>query len=241
MKTRTGIAAFAVLLLLAPFAGAEEESERDLGWAGKLGIGFLSVSGNTETDSTNLDGRLAYVTERWEHVLTARGIGQSQQGETTAEAYKAKLESRYDFTPRTYGFGLVDWNKDRFSPFEYQLFEVIGVGRRVIDTPRHKLNAQLGFGATQNELQDGTDQREFVTRIGGDYVWQLTETSEFKQIVNVNISSSNTFTESISELRVAVVGNVGLALSYTIRSNSDVLPGTENTDTWTAISLDYEF
>lgn len=241
MKKAFRVATCAALLVAAPFAAAEDEEERELGWGGKLAFGFLSVSGNTESDSTNLDGALTYTTERWEHALTGRAIGQSQQGATTAEAYKAKIESRFDFTERTYAFGLVDWNKDRFSPYEYQLFEVVGLGRRIIDTPRHKLNGQVGFGATQNELQDGTDQNEFVTRLSGDYAWQISETAEFKQILNVNISSSNTFTESISELRVAIVGNVGLALSYTIRSNSDVPAGTENTDTWTAISLDYEF
>jgi putative salt-induced outer membrane protein YdiY len=38
-----------------------------------------------------------------------------------------------------------------------------------------------------------------------------------------------------------LIGNLALVASYIIKYNSDVLPGTLNTDTWTAISLEYRF
>jgi len=34
---------------------------------------------------------------------------------------------------------------------------------------------------------------------------------------------------------------LALGLSYTIQSNSDVAPGVEKTDTFTAITLDYVY
>jgi putative salt-induced outer membrane protein len=38
-----------------------------------------------------------------------------------------------------------------------------------------------------------------------------------------------------------IVGELALVLSYTIKNNSDVPAGVEETDTFTAISLEYAF
>jgi putative salt-induced outer membrane protein len=57
----------------------------------------------------------------------------------------------------------------------------------------------------------------------------------------VTESSSNTFTQSLTELRANVIGALNLVLSYAVQHNSDVLPGTEKTDTYTTISLEYAF
>ena len=65
--------------------------------------------------------------------------------------------------------------------------------------------------------------------------------TDFEQSLSVNIGSSNTYSESISELRTNVVGDVALLVSYTIKNNSDVAPGTDKRDTYTAISLEYAF
>jgi putative salt-induced outer membrane protein len=42
-------------------------------------------------------------------------------------------------------------------------------------------------------------------------------------------------------LRADIIGNLALVLSYRLRHNSDVPAGTEKTDRFTAISLEYGF
>ena len=42
-------------------------------------------------------------------------------------------------------------------------------------------------------------------------------------------------------VRANIINTLALVLSYTVRHNSDVLPGAESTDTRTAISLEYGF
>ena len=53
--------------------------------------------------------------------------------------------------------------------------------------------------------------------------------------------SSNTFTESVTDLRAQLIGSLALVVSYTVRHNSDVLLDSEKTDTRTALSLEYGF
>ena len=57
----------------------------------------------------------------------------------------------------------------------------------------------------------------------------------------MNSGSSNTFTESVTELGANIYGALAMVLSYKIQNNSDVQSGTEKTDTFAAISLEYAF
>ena len=49
------------------------------------------------------------------------------------------------------------------------------------------------------------------------------------------------YTEAISSLGVDINDDLALVVSYTLRNNSDVLPGTEKTDTFTAITIEYSY
>jgi putative salt-induced outer membrane protein len=237
----------ALMALYVPIASSEEAaSEEDATeeqgpWSGTVGLGYTAVSGNTETRSFSFDTEINYDGLKWEHTFTGRAINQSVDKNATAEAYKAMWESRYKFSKRAYAFGLVDYNKNRFSSFNQQVFEIIGVGRRFVDTEKHAFNGEIGIGAGQAELIDGTSRNEFNGRISGDYTWSFSENGSFVQKLSVTSSSSNTFTQSLTELRAGLIGALNLVLSYAVQHNSDVLPGTEKTDTFTTISLEYAF
>jgi hypothetical protein len=45
----------------------------------------------------------------------------------------------------------------------------------------------------------------------------------------------------VSAIKARLVGNLALVASYTLKRNSDVLPEIEETDTFTALSLEYAF
>ena len=88
----------------------------------------------------------------------------------------------------------------------------------------------------------GTDSiNEAVFRVSGNYKWTISDTSSFSQLLSVSSGSSNTYTESITELSAGIIGSLSTVIVYTIRNNSDVSPGTEKTDTFASISLEYVF
>ena len=101
------------------------------------------------------------------------------------------------------------------------------------------MNAELGAGARQSDLADGTEERETVVRGGMDYRWQLSDTAEFRQDLIVESGAENTYLESITALSAKVVGNVALVASFTIKNNSEVPVDTEKTDTYTALAYAY--
>jgi putative salt-induced outer membrane protein len=236
-RISTLILAFGLLTL--PLAGFADEEEQ--GWSGRVGLGYLASNGNTNSTTLNFDTAVHFDRDKWHHTGIARVVGKSEDEVTTAESYKALYEAKYDITDRNYAFGLLDYLKDRFSSYDQQFYAVAGLGRRFILTEKHKLNGQVGLGANRSELQNGVEEDEFTVRVSGDYLWNITENSSFSQTVAVSGSSSNTFTEATSELRAGIIGSLNMVLGYTIRHNTDVLVGTDKTDTLTSISLEYLF
>jgi putative salt-induced outer membrane protein len=216
--------------------------EKETGpWTGKAAIGFLATSGNTESTSLNSAFTIAYAIGKWAHSLEASAIKASESDQATAEAYRLGWKSEFNLSEHNFLFGRVNWRKDRFSGYEQQLSESVGYGRRLIDTGVHFLNVEIGAGARQAELTDGTSEDEFIVRSGLHYQWKFSETAQFVQDFTVESGAENTYAESVSALKTSLVGTLALVASYTVKNNSDVPIDTERTDTYAALSLEYPF
>lgn len=230
-----------LLVFAAPLFAQEEEVGEESPWSGNVKLGYLATSGNTESESMNSSFEVNYVPGDWEHQLAGAAIYSTESSVTTAEAYDAGWKSARNFGEANFIFGRLDWRKDRFGSITEQFSQTIGYGRRLVDREKHQLNGELGAGARQSDLADGTDESDTIYTGRLTYTWTLSETASFGQSVLVESGSGNTFTESVTDLRARLVGGLALVASYTVRQNSDVLPGTEKTDTRTAISLEYAF
>jgi putative salt-induced outer membrane protein len=210
-------------------------------WSGNVTLGYLATSGNTENSNLNAAFEVAYAANKWVHSFRAAAISATESNATTAEAYDAGWRSERNFTETNFLFGRLDWRSDRFSTYEKQFSQTAGYGRRVISGDTHNLSIEVGAGARQSDLADGSSESELIFRGGAKYVWTLSETSDFTQVLNVEAGQVNTFLESVTALSAKLVGNLSLVASYTVRHNTDVLPTTEKTDTFTALSLEYLF
>jgi putative salt-induced outer membrane protein len=231
------IAALTTLLLLAFSANAEDKP----GFSGRVGLGFLATSGNSESKSLNGNFDLNWNEKPWRHSLSGQIINSSTSGVTTADAFGIVGESKYDMTEVSYIFGLLAFDKDKFSSVDQQTRAAVGYGRRLINTEKHILNAEVGAGSRWADLRDGTSEDEFISRLSADYRWNISETSNFTQTLSVESGSSNTYSEAVSALKAKVRDSLAVVFSYTIKRNSDVSPGLENVDTFTAVSLEYSF
>lgn len=233
---------FGLLAFAAPlFAQEEEAAEEESPWSGNVKLGYLATTGNTESSSLNSGFEINYKLELWEHGARAAAIYSTESKITTAEAYDFGWKSARNLTDHDFLFGRLDWRKDRFASIEQQFSQTVGYGRRLIDTDKHQLNGELGVGARQSDLSDGTDESDTIYTGRLTYNWNFSETASFGQAFLVEAGSSNTFTESVTDLRAQLLGSLALVASYTIRNNSDVLPGSEKTDTRAALSLEYGF
>ena len=227
----------AALLAAAPAALAEDKP----GWSGKAGFGYLGTTGNSETTNVNAVLDLMFNQHKWRHSLRVGAIGADTAGVSSAERYTFDVKSKYDFTEFDYAFGLVGWQKDKFGGVEEQLTGAVGYGRRLLNNDRHILNAEAGLGYRRLDFSDGTSDSGAVMRLGGDYRFNFSETAYFTQELGVEIGADSTTTLSVSAVSAKLLEALNLVLSYTIKNNSDVPAGTEKTDTFTAINIEYPF
>jgi putative salt-induced outer membrane protein len=240
-----------VLGLSAGVANAQDEAEtaeEPKGpWSARISLGYLASSGNSDSSSSTAEFEVGYDISRWHHLLGGKGFGSSEDNQTTAENYKLGWKSSYDFSEFNYAFGSLDWNKNRFSGYPEQSFALVGYGRRILNSEAFVLNLEAGIGyAKQEKIVDDLtgateDENGGVGRLAGDFVWNFSDTGAFEQTLSASIASANTYWQSVSKVRADLIGKLALGLSYTIQGNTDVAPGIEKIDTFTAITLDYVY
>jgi putative salt-induced outer membrane protein len=233
---------FAVgLLMLAGRALAQAPATPDP-FIGSASLGYLSTSGNTESTNGNGSFKATWDLDGpWKHDWTALAINARTNDITTAESYTAGYKAQRDFSATSYLFFSGDWRQDEFAGYEQQVSEAIGYGRRILDSERHMLALEAGGGAKQTDLITEESLDEAIVRGALDYLFAISDTSEFSQKLLLEQGDENRYTESTTSLKTRIVGNVALVLSYVIKSNSDVPITIENTDRFTSISLEYAF
>ena len=178
---------------------------------------------------------------KWAHEFKAAAVQASEDEVTTAESYDAGWRSERKITDHDFLFGRLNWRKTRFGAFDTQFSQTVGYGRRLIDTDKHKLNAEIGAGMRQSKDQLGIEEDETIYRGGLYYKWHLSETAEFRQDLTLEGGEKNTYAESVTALSAKLLGDLALVASYTVKHNTDVPLLTEKTDTYTALSLEYAF
>ena len=237
MRANCGWLAVAALGL----AGSPGYTQDEDGFSGRVALGYLATSGNSASENLNANFDLWWNYDPLAHSFSGQAINASTSGVTTAEAYGLAWQSDYTISETGYVFGLIALDRDGFSAYGQQARVSLGYGRRLIDRETHIFNAEAGLGARQAELRDGAPEDESILHLAGDYRWIIGETSQFTQTLMTDSGSNNTYVEAESSLSASIRENFALVVSYTIQHNSDVLPGTQNTDQFTAISLEYTF
>lgn len=210
---------------------------------GKAELGVLQTSGNSDSQSINASLALQHEVGRWENQFTASAFSAEEDSEQNAERYASTFKTSFDFSEFNYVFANLSYEKDLFGGVRERTTETLGYGRRLLKTDRHALNLELGAGARQQESQKPESLRESDAIFRGAilYTLELSETAKFEQKLLTESGDENTYTESVSGLKLTIIGPTFAAITYTVKNNSTVPDGREETDTYLSVSLSYEF
>ncbi len=108
-------------------------------WKGKGEAGAVIARGNSDTDTVNLKLEMAKELDRWKHGFGIQALRATNDSDKTAERYAAFWQSDYKLDDRTYLFGGLRYEDDRFSGFDSQASATTGIGRKFIDTETNKI------------------------------------------------------------------------------------------------------
>lgn len=226
---------FAGLMVAAPMAQAGD-------WLGEVSLGYLATSGNTQTRSINGKIVADYVDEAWKNAFAATAINSADDTDTTAERYLLTDQVNLNLTEHDYAFVSGEYEKDLFGGIRERTSETLGYGRHLLTGSTHKLDAEIGAGARQSREQTTRQrQSDAIARGSVKYAWVISDTSTFRQSLKTEAGETNVYLESVTELKLEIIGDLAATLSYTVKNNSQVPAGTENMDTFTAVNLAYSF
>ena len=178
--------------------------------------------------------------------------------DTTANRYEAGASVGYKFDERSYLVGALRYENDDFSPYEYQAVASIGYGYTVLKTSSDEFSVEVGPGYKRYQLNDvigpeidPVTHTGVVHKFGSEgevigrgllaYKHNFTDTTAFVDTLLVEAGSDNTFVQNDAGLAVSINKAFALKLSYQIRHNTDVLPGTKKTDQLMTTNLVYNF
>ena len=217
-------------------------------WSGEVSAGVTRTSGNSKSSTMNGKVQVVHASERWRNTSDAQGNNTrttdpvTGEDVRTAERYLLGNKTDFNFTEHDYAFLALEWEKDLYGPVRERSSETVGYGRKILTGPTHLLEAELGAGSRQTEENGtGDKQTDAIGRGRIAYKWNFSETSYFGETLKAESGKSNTLTESVTELRLSLVGKLFALASYTARNNSDVPPGAKKTDTITSLSLGWTF
>jgi putative salt-induced outer membrane protein len=224
------------------------------GWSGKGQVGFVSSTGNTDADSANAQLDLVYLQDPWKQALHLEGLYSKSADVVSAERWAGLFQSNYQFSPRAFTFGALQYEHDEFSGFVYQGSVTFGAGYQWLTSKTDQLSTQLGVGYRSlrpEELIKGLDgavvqripgdtRNDAIANAAADYAHVFNASTKVTEHFQVEAGASNTSLQNVVALQVAMSRRLALSLAYTILDNTQPPAGVKNLNTLTTLNLVYQ-
>lgn len=210
--------------------------------SGEFALGVVSTSGNSNSDTFTLKASLLEAHNQWAHGLALDALRETDNDRVTNDRYRVTARSKYQYSELNHAFAQLDYEKDRFSGYDYRATAVLGGGRRVLAREGLSLDLEAGIGHRHSQLI-GIEQGEGDTigRLALLLDWKVSETSTFKQELSTDTGGGQTLSRSGTSLESALFGNFSTRVSLTLRHNTDAVAPTHKLDSETNMSLVYKF
>ncbi|MBI3897651.1 MAG: DUF481 domain-containing protein [Gammaproteobacteria bacterium] len=210
------------------------------GWKVSAELGFIDLSGNTESTTINAKLYVAHESETWRNKLQAEHLQSFENEGVTAKRSVGQATTNYKLDERNYLFGNFRAEKDEIGGLDYRISETIGYGRRFL-AETQKLDLEVGVGGSHTRFINQEQSNDAILRLATTYIWKISDTAELSEVAFSEIGENNTHSESETGLKVKINGSLATKLSYRVLHNTEPPAGTEDTDTVTAVTLVYDF
>ena len=232
-----------VILMLPLVLNAADDTETaQATWKGEGELGFVSTSGNSESENLNASLSVSRELGRWKHAAAIETIRAKTEDVVSADSLVLSEKSEYSLGEKSYVFGKLRYEDDEFSGYDRQASVSFGVGSRFVENERHLLDASLGLGyRSLKERATGVSEEDGIVTADLKYQYKISESATFAESILVESGDENTHSESDTSVRAKIDGNLATKISYLVKRNSEVPPDIEKSDEIVSISLVYAF
>ncbi len=218
-----------------------EESE-GAKWSGTGQLGFSMTSGNSDTENLSAGLAVKRETEKWVSDLSLDLLRASSNDVDTAERFTINTKTGYKFDDNDYIYYGTRYDNDNFSGFDYTMTTSVGWGHKFHDSEESRLITEAGIGYKTEALDiDRTENNGAVFTGKLDYMRQITETTQFIDVLVVEAGEDNTFIQNDLGFSFKVSEKFAVKLAHQYRHNTDAPLGKDSTDTLVSANLVYDF
>jgi len=227
----------AIMAVTSTQAIAQDEDDFDA----SIAFGYVGTSGNTDTDTYNLEFLMPLTTDMWLHNVKFQALGSQENSQAKAERYYLEDKSDYNLDENKYLFIKGSYTDDRFSGFEYQAAVSAGYGRYLIKRDRLELQGFGGAGYRRNDVTDAGTEGEAIFTLGEKLSWAISDNASLTQSFTTEIGNDRTVSVLDLGVEANIIGDITTKIAFQARNNSDVPVGRKKTDTLMSVNLVYSF
>lgn len=235
-----GIAASTALL--TSMAQAQTTIKEDGVWRGSIGAGLTFNDGNTRSTAANLNAEMLRLTKDDKLRFYGMGLYGKTNGVESANLIRGGGRYDYNLTPRVFGFGGLDLERDKIGNLEYRIAPSVGLGYHVIKNDTTTFDVFGGVGYVYDDffnskIIDGKLRNHYgrpELLLGESSTHKLSESTSFRQSFTVypNASDWGAYRSVFDAgLAVAMSSKLSLTVGLVNRYNSDPGAGVKKSDT----------
>ncbi len=210
-------------------------------WSGEMEVGGSTASGNTDTERVAAAIQVVHSRGSWKDSFNANYDTAREDSETFSRRLFAETESRY-FLNDTFLFTFLSGEDDRFSAFDYQLSQSVGIGHSLIMTNNFQVDLEIGPGARQSRLKDTQEfEMEYTGRLVSTFRWNISGTQKLVHKTAATVGDVRTLLETKTTYTGDMNSDLALRIGIEVRHNTEVPATIRKTDTISRITLVYRF
>lgn len=211
------------------------------GWDGEGQAGAFLSSGNVDDLGLALGLALRKETRRWRHGLDAVLDYQETEDVRTKERFFLGYAGNWKIDDRLYAYLLLSGERDRFAGYNSRFTESVGLGYRVIDRERLKLDVEGGPALRQTDFVGGDSEFTVSGRVAGNLVWDMAPNASLTQNAAAFLESGNSTITSLTAVTTKMSSALSLRASFELRHETEPPFGRKSTDTSTRVTVVYDF
>ncbi len=232
------------LLIVSPALADETLAEDESPWESSLGFSFVSTSGNSDTQTIGFEFALKRKPEPWGLDAGAYYLSSEDDGDTTAERYGARLRGERALSERWNVWAGLSGEHDAFAGYDLRTILGGGAAWTAVNGEKHELVFDGGLTWTSEDLIDVEDRDYLGGLLGLTWAWHPNEgTTIGERLVwfpNFD-TTSDWRLRSETSVEAALSTKLALKLGYLVRYDNEPVPGYDETDTTTTVSLVVHF
>jgi len=212
------------------------------GWGGSFAFTTSSSSGNTDTTSASLGGRLTYGAGSWSHYLGFGAEYNKGSGTVDQNEFFATYEATYELSNSFYVFGTGRYQFDDLVDPRQDAFIGFGPGYRIINTPETAWRVQAGIGGRYTQLQDLTDTTGTAYIASSRFFHKFSDTMSLTNDTDVlNSADAGTVATNDFGVNFKMTDRMSTRISLKTDYNSEAVAPVKTTDNTVGAAVVFSF